>query len=90
MKISSLSNTAFMLRAWHSSPQEADNAWRYYNRIDGEVIDFIETQVPIRLIYLDVQSNREEAFTDTIEEQYKHLTRLKEILESTTNDNTLK
>ncbi|MGN5648617.1 YunG family protein [Bacillus sp. Brlt_9] len=47
--------------------------WHFYNCIDGKRSDFTDTQFKGRLNYLDVKSNREEAFADTNEKQYSIL-----------------
>ncbi|MGE6536796.1 YunG family protein [Bacillus luti] len=47
--------------------------WHFYNCIDGQRFDFTDTQFNGRLNYLDVKSNREEAFADTNEKQYSIL-----------------
>ena len=41
--------------------------WHFYNCIAGQRFDFTETQFNERLNYLDAESNREEAFADTNE-----------------------
>ena len=45
-------------------------AWHFYNFIDGQRFDFTEVQFNEKLNYMDVESNREEAFADTNEKQY--------------------
>ena len=47
--------------------------WHFYNRIDGERIDFTESQFDEPFVYTDEPSNREEAFADTNSEQYDYL-----------------
>ncbi|WIG38537.1 YunG family protein [Bacillus toyonensis] len=47
--------------------------WHFYNFIDGQRFDFTEAQFNENLNYLDVESNREEAFADTNEKQYSIL-----------------
>lgn len=47
--------------------------WHFYNLIDGERVDFTETQFSAPIAYDDVPSTREEAFGDTNAEQYKAL-----------------
>ncbi|TCW54013.1 hypothetical protein EC917_10967 [Bacillus thuringiensis] len=51
-----------------------EEVWHFYNSIDGERFDFTEAQFNENLNYLDVESNREEAFADTNEKQYSLLT----------------
>ncbi|PED55927.1 hypothetical protein COD75_25130 [Bacillus anthracis] len=48
-------------------------AWHFYNFIDGQRFDFTEVQFNEKLDYMDVESNREEAFADTNETQYSIL-----------------
>lgn len=50
-----------------------DNQWHYYNRIDKVRYDFTSKQFDFELNYEDVESSREEAFSDTNEFQYNHL-----------------
>ncbi|HDV8359540.1 hypothetical protein FC695_06610 [Bacillus cereus] len=47
--------------------------WHFYNCIGGERFDFTEDQFNEKPNYLDVESNREEAFADTNEKQYSIL-----------------
>ncbi|MDF9482900.1 hypothetical protein P5738_15270 [Bacillus cereus] len=47
--------------------------WHFYNFIDGQRFDFTESQFNENLNYLDVESNRKEAFADTNEKQYSIL-----------------
>ncbi|PEA95187.1 hypothetical protein CON66_16030 [Bacillus cereus] len=47
--------------------------WHFYNCIGGERFDFTEAQFNEKPNYLDVESNREEAFADTNEKQYSIL-----------------
>ncbi|WHY30948.1 YunG family protein [Bacillus wiedmannii] len=47
--------------------------WHFYNSIDEQRFDFTETQFNKELNYMDVESNREEAFADTNEKQYSIL-----------------
>jgi hypothetical protein len=47
--------------------------WHYYNRINGERYDFTESQFSEPIKYLDIPSNREEAFSDTNMSQYSYL-----------------
>ncbi|MDA1638476.1 MULTISPECIES: YunG family protein [Bacillus cereus group] len=48
-------------------------AWHFYNFIDGQRCDFTEVQFNEKLNYMDIESNREEAFADTNEKQYSML-----------------
>ena len=48
-------------------------AWHFYNFIAGQRFDFTEVQFNEKLDYMDVESNREEAFADTNEKQYSIL-----------------
>ena len=47
--------------------------WHYYNRISNKYFDFTQSQFLQKPIYLDILSNREEAFSDTNIEQYNYL-----------------
>ncbi|MEM8664456.1 MAG: hypothetical protein AAGF49_10085 [Pseudomonadota bacterium] len=44
--------------------------WHFYNRIDGERVDFTKAQFDAPITYDDIPSNRDEAFADTNAEQY--------------------
>lgn len=47
--------------------------WHFYNFIQGQRHDFTASQFEELIKYMDIPSNREEAFTDTNEEQYRYL-----------------
>ena len=47
--------------------------WHYYNYINEKRYDFTESQFIEPIIYLDIQSNRNEAFSDTNDSQYNYL-----------------
>ncbi|ALQ67532.1 YunG family protein [Bacillus thuringiensis] len=47
--------------------------WHFYNIVDEERYDFIWSQFSEKLNYMDIESNREEAFADTNEKQYSIL-----------------
>lgn len=47
--------------------------WHFYNMIDGKRYDFTASQFLESITYMDVSSNREEAYADTNEKQYKVL-----------------
>ncbi|WP_044639809.1 YunG family protein [Risungbinella massiliensis] len=47
--------------------------WHFYNRINGENYDLTESQFYEPIKYMDVPSNREEAFLDTNQTQYDYL-----------------
>lgn len=47
--------------------------WHFYNLIDGQVIDFTESQFESELEYQNVASDRAEAFVDTNQTQYDYL-----------------
>lgn len=51
----------------------APGGWHFYNRIDGKRYDFTHMQFAEEIDFLDIPSNREEAFTDTSERQYQAL-----------------
>ncbi|PFK43977.1 hypothetical protein COI93_09500 [Bacillus cereus] len=48
-------------------------AWHFYNMLDDKRYDFTASQFSEKIIYMDASSNREEAFADTDEKQYKVL-----------------
>ncbi|MFD0048198.1 hypothetical protein ACFVHQ_02480 [Actinomycetes bacterium NPDC127524] len=50
------------------------DGWHFYNVINGKRLDFTASQFTEDLIYTDIPSNREEAYKDTDEKQYNHLT----------------
>ncbi|MCW1238484.1 YunG family protein [Bacillus pretiosus] len=47
--------------------------WHFYNIVDEERYDFTWSQFSEKLNYMDIESNREEAFADTNEKQYSML-----------------
>lgn len=47
--------------------------WHFYNLIDGQKIDFTESQFIAPITYDDIPSNRDEAFADTNAAQYSYL-----------------
>lgn len=49
------------------------NGWHFYNVVNGKRIDFTSSQFSEEIVYMDVPSNREEAFQDTNEDQYRYL-----------------
>ncbi|KEK22954.1 YunG family protein [Bacillus gaemokensis] len=49
---------------------QAGEAWHFYNVINGKQYDFTVTQFLEEIAYMDITSNREEAFADTNERQY--------------------
>ncbi|MDO7907510.1 hypothetical protein Q5741_13955 [Paenibacillus sp. JX-17] len=51
-----------------------ENSWHYYNRIDGEILDFTASQFDRIPVYEHLESNREEAYSDTNAQQYQTLT----------------
>ncbi|PGF00026.1 hypothetical protein COF51_08870 [Bacillus pseudomycoides] len=44
--------------------------WHFYNAINGKRYDFTATQFFEEIAYMDIPSNREEAFADTKDRQY--------------------
>ena len=50
-----------------------DGQRHFYNSIDGKRFDFTSSQFESEIEYLDMPSNREEAFEDTNKEQYLYL-----------------
>lgn len=49
------------------------DGWHFYNYIKNKRYDFTASQYRERIIYMDIPSNREEAFADTNESQYTYL-----------------
>ena len=49
------------------------NGWHFYNVINGMGYDFTVSQFTEDILYMDIPSNREEAYKDTNEKQYKYL-----------------
>ncbi|WP_429908023.1 YunG family protein [Geobacillus thermodenitrificans] len=47
--------------------------WHFYNKINGQLYDLTESQFSEAIEYMDIPSNREEAFSDTNERQYNYL-----------------
>lgn len=47
--------------------------WHFYNFIDGQRMDFTESQFAERITYMDIPATRAEAFADTNEQQYSYL-----------------
>lgn len=47
--------------------------WHFYNKINGKRYDLTESQFSTPIEYMDILSNREEAFLDTNENQYNYL-----------------
>lgn len=47
--------------------------WHFYNIINGKRYDFTASQFDEEIKYMDIPSNREEAYTDTNDKQYKYL-----------------
>ena len=47
--------------------------WHFYNEVDGTRYDLTASQFTKPIEYMNIPSNREEAFTDTNEEQYHSL-----------------
>ncbi|MFZ1979544.1 MAG: hypothetical protein WAV76_16445 [Bacteroidota bacterium] len=47
--------------------------WHFYNRISGSRFDFTASQFSKPVTYNDIPSNRDEAFADTNEMQYRLL-----------------
>ena len=52
---------------------DVNGAWHFYNFIDGCRIDFTVSQFQTPIAYADIQSNRDEALSDTSLEQYNLL-----------------
>ncbi|WP_020060494.1 YunG family protein [Bacillus sp. 123MFChir2] len=52
---------------------KVSEGWHFYNRINGKRYDYTASQFLEEITYMDISSNREEAFTDTNEIQYDAL-----------------
>ncbi|MCI4127245.1 YunG family protein [Bacillus haynesii] len=49
--------------------------WHFYNFINGKRYDLTVSQFKEDILYMDIPSNRDEAFSDTNEKQYSYLKR---------------
>ena len=49
---------------------QVGEVWHFYNMINGKRYDFTSVQFLEEITYMDIPSNREEAFADTNERQY--------------------
>ncbi|MCM3238845.1 hypothetical protein BLX88_05635 [Bacillus obstructivus] len=47
--------------------------WHFYNFINGNLYDFTASQFGEDIVYMDIPSNRDEAFLDTNDKQYNYL-----------------
>ncbi|ANC79376.1 hypothetical protein ABE65_011660 [Fictibacillus phosphorivorans] len=47
--------------------------WHFYNVIQGKRYDFTVSQFPIKIVYEDRRTTREEALKDTNKSQYSYL-----------------
>ncbi|PHA02285.1 hypothetical protein COE51_03290 [Bacillus pseudomycoides] len=47
--------------------------WHFYNRINGKRYDFTASQFLKEIAYMEIPSNRKEAFADTSDTQYHTL-----------------
>ncbi|MEC1451067.1 hypothetical protein P9D59_05990 [Bacillus haynesii] len=47
--------------------------WHFYNFINGKRYDLTVSQFKEDILYMDISSNRNEAFSDTNEKQYNYL-----------------
>jgi hypothetical protein len=52
---------------------ELSKGWHFYNTINGKRYDFTASQFKEDIDYMDLPSNREEAYADTNESQYAYL-----------------
>ncbi len=50
-----------------------DNQWHFYNWIDGKRIDLTCKQFDFEINFQDIESNRDEAFSDASSNQYQNL-----------------
>ena len=49
------------------------DGWHFYNVINGKRLDFTHSQFKEDIEYMDIPSNRGEAYLDTNEKQYTYL-----------------
>lgn len=49
------------------------DGWHFYNFINNKRYDFTASQFKEKILYMDIHSNREEAYADTNEKQYGYL-----------------
>ncbi|MFD2445533.1 hypothetical protein ACFSO7_16360 [Bacillus sp. CGMCC 1.16607] len=49
------------------------DGWHFYNIINKKRYDFTASQFRENILYMDIPSNREEAYKDTNEKQYNYL-----------------
>ncbi|MCY8024549.1 hypothetical protein MOC05_05180 [Bacillus sonorensis] len=49
------------------------DGWHFYNFINGKRYDLTLSQFKEDVLYMDIPSNRDEAYSDTNEKQYKYL-----------------
>ena len=49
------------------------DGWHFYNFINGKRYDLTVSQFKEDILYMDIPSNRDEAFSDTNEKQYNYL-----------------
>jgi hypothetical protein len=49
------------------------DGWHFYNFINNKRYDFTASQFKEEILYMDISSNREEAYADTNEKQYSYL-----------------
>ena len=47
--------------------------WHFYNVIEGKRYDFTASQFKEHIVYMDIDSNREDAYSDTNNIQYNYL-----------------
>jgi len=47
--------------------------WHFYNKINNNFYDLTASQFSTKIHYMNILSNREEAFADTNENQYRYL-----------------
>lgn len=52
---------------------ELPEGWHFYNFINGKRYDLTASQFREDIVYMDISSNREEAYSDTNEKQYNYL-----------------
>jgi hypothetical protein len=61
---------------------QVNEAWHFYNQVEGKRIDFTMSQFDTPISYDDIASNREEALEDCSIEQYQLLSgRVRKLLQ---------
>ena len=68
--------TALLAQDWFGGDilkTRVGDAWHFYNFVKGERLDFTASQFDDPILYEDIESGRDDAFTDTTPMQYRAL-----------------